>query len=130
MNRVRIRGRFIGFPGGVWQMAVEKPPTRLVREATFIRDLDLRPLEEITTKGARQFGDVTLAEEGLLRLPRNDDGRAIETRVVLQDFKARFDEQLFADVKRTLDNAASGGELTVRDYRDNPSRPTVTLESP
>ena len=124
MNRMRIRGGcWGGLSGGVWQMAVEKQPTGLVREATFIRDVDLRPLEEIRTKGARQFDGVTLAEEGLLRLLLNDDGDAIETRVVLQDFRARFDDQLFAEVRETLQNL-EGEELQVVDYRSDPKNPT------
>lgn len=132
LHRMRIRGSLFGFPGGVWQMAVEKPPARLVREATFIRDLDLRPVVEVVTKGARQFAGVTLAEEGILRLPFNDRGDAIETRVVLQDFNASFDDQIFAEVKRTLENLG-GEEVKVVDYRSdpkNPSRSTLRLPAP
>lgn len=32
-------------------------------------------------------------------------------------------------VRTNLDSAASNGELTVYDYRDNPSSPTVTKTS-
>jgi hypothetical protein len=130
LNRMRIRGSLGGFPGGVWKMSVEKPPTRLIREATFIRDVDLRPVVEVATKGARQFDDVTLAEEGSVRLPINDGGDAIETRVVLQDFNASFDDQLFAEVKRTLENLG-GEEVQVVDYRSNPKNPSrSTLRLP
>lgn len=129
LNRMRIRGSLGGFPGGVWQMAVEKPPKRLIREATFIRDVDLRPLVEVVTHGARQFDGVTLAEEGSVRLPINDRGDAIETRVVLQDFNASFDDQLFAEVKRTLENLAREG-VQVVDYRSDPKNPSRTTLPP
>jgi len=131
LDRMRVRGGFRGTPTGIWRMAVEKSPTRLVREATFFRDVDGRPVEEIRTNGARQFDGVTLAEEGLLRLPINDEGAAIETRVVLQDFKARFDDELFKEVTKALEDLA-GEEIQVVDYRSdpkNPTRRTVRLSS-
>jgi hypothetical protein len=120
MNRMRIRGSF-----GGWQMAVEKPPTRLVREATFIRDVDGHPLYQVTTHGARQFGDVTLAEGGSARSLFGVGYEPLERRVVLQDFQARFDDQLFAEVKRTL-ASLEGQDVEVVDYRSDPKNPLRT----
>lgn len=126
MNRARIRGTVFGFPGGVWQMAVEKPPTKLVREATFIRDVDGQLLYKVTTHGARQFGDVTLAEGGSFFSLFGDGFEALERRVVLQDFQARFDDQLFAEVKRTLESL-EGQNVAVVDYRSDPKNPLRTF---
>ena len=56
-------------------MTVEKPPVGLVREATFFRDVDGRPVEEIRTNGARQFDGVTLAD--LCLIPQLDHSRRL-----------------------------------------------------
>ncbi len=125
MKQMRIRGRVFGFPGGVWQMAAEKPPTKLVREATFFRDVDGQLLDKVTTHGARQFGDVTLAEAGSFLSLFGDGYEALERRVVLQDFQARCDEQLFAKVKRTLESL-EGQDVKVVDYRSDPKNPLRT----
>jgi len=122
---LRVRGGFgDDSPVGVWKMIVEASPTRLVREATFLRDVDGQPLVEVTTKGARQFDGVTLAEEGSLR---TSDG--IQTRIILQDFNARFDEELFREATKALEDLA-GEEIQVVDYRADskkPLRSTVRL---
>jgi hypothetical protein len=118
-HELRVRGGFgDDNPVGVWRMGIEASPTRLVREATFLRDVDGQPLVEVTTKGERHLDGVTFAEEGSLR---TSDG--VETRVVLQDFQARFDDQLFAEVKQTLQNL-EGEELQLVDYRSDPKNPT------
>ena len=127
---MRVRGGLTSSATGMWQIEVEKGATALVRQATFIRQVDHRPLIQVATKGARRFGNVTLAEEGSVRSPINDRGDAIEMHIALRSFEDRFDDQLFGDVKRTLDNAASGGELTIYDYRNNAPKLSVTREGP
>jgi len=118
LHRMRVRGGFgDNSPVGVWQMGVETPPTRLVREATFLRDVDGQPVVEVVTKGTRQFDRVALAEEGSLR---TSDG--IETRVILQDFNSRFDEELFRKVTKAFEDLA-GEEIQVVDYRADPKKP-------
>lgn len=123
LNRVRIHGSgWGGPPTGIWQMVVEKAPTRLVREATFFRDVDSQPLQQVTTYGARKFGDVTLAEGGTYRTLFGEGNEAHERRIVLQDFQARFDEQLFEEVKRML-ASLKGQDVKVVDYRLDPKNP-------
>lgn len=128
MNRARIRGSgWGGPPTGVWRMGVEQRPTRLVREATFLRNVDGHPLYKVTTHGARRFGDIILAEEGSFHSLLGG-GEAIERCVVLKDFEARFDEKLFRQVKETLEQAQTDETVKVRDYTSGtPTPPPVTI---
>lgn len=131
VNRARIRGSLFGFPGGRWEMDVEKPPTKLVRQATFIRDVDGQPLHQVTTHGARHFGDVVLADGGSFRSLLGDGYEGIERRVVLKEFEPRFDEELFRQVKETLERVRADDTVKVVDYpRGPPTPPPVATHPP
>ena len=83
------------------------------------------PLHNVTTHGARRFGNITLAAGGSSRSLFGDGSEPLERRVVLQDFQPRFDDQLFAEVKRTL-ASLDGQNVKVVDYRSDPQNPLRT----
>jgi hypothetical protein len=128
---LRVRGtRKRGSLEGEWNIVVEPSAGNLIRLGTFQYDIPNYTRFEVRTTGLRWFGTLALPEEGLLRLRFGQTCSDLPKKVVLEEFSFEADEELFEQVRKTLDNAASRGELTVYDYRDNPSRPIVAHERP
>jgi len=126
-RRLRIRGCIdSGLREGEWDVLVDPSAAYLIRSASFQFDTSTHPTLEIQTRGLRRFGELALPEEGVIRFPSPDRAQPLEKKVKLLDFSSQPDERLFDKVRQTLDNAAAAGELTIYDYRENPSRPTVT----
>ncbi len=65
-----------------------------------------------------------LAEEGIVRFPSLR--YPMETRVFLQDFESRFDEELFKQVEGTLERAREDEDVRIWDFRSDPRRPVLT----
>ncbi len=130
-RRLHLRGtRDGGSLVGEWNVVLDPSTVHLIRSASFRLDmLEASPGIEIKTKGLRRFADKALPEEGIVRFNLGTSGGQLEKRVVLHDFSYQPDKKVFDHVRKMLD-AASDDELTVYDYRDNPSKPIVTRETP
>ena len=125
LRRVEIRSKLEGRWPGVWRAAFDTQASSLIRVASFISNARSDVSVEVTSKGVRQFGSVTLAEEGVVCFPHPHN--PFETRVVLKDFEARFDEGLFKQVEATLKRVRADDTVKVLDYpRGPPTPPAVT----
>jgi hypothetical protein len=133
-GQLRLRARGTSNHGtleGDWEVVLDHATGRVIRSASFQLDvLEISPSLQIETEGLRWFDSLPLPEEGVVRTRLGSSGQWLEKRVALLDFSHRADEELFQQVRRTLDDAGAGGELAVYDYRDNPATPTVAHERP
>ncbi len=129
-RRLHVRGTSNHGPlEGEWDVVIEPSTGHLIRSASFQLDvLEATPGLEIETRGLRWFGGLALPEEGVVRSKLGASGVWLEKRVALKSFSHQANEQAFARVREILDNAATADELTVYDYRENRTRPTVTHE--
>jgi len=127
-RRLHVRGTSNHGPlEGQWNVSLDPSVEQLIRSASFQLDtLETAPGLEIETKGLRWFGGVALPEEGIVRTKLGASGAWLEKKVLLRYFSHGPDEHVFGRVRETLDNAIAAGELTVYDYRENRTRPTIT----
>ncbi len=128
LQRVEIHSKSEGRWPGVWHTAFDTEQSSLIRQASFISDARSDVSVEVTSKGARQFGPLTLAEEGIVRFPSLR--YPMETRVFLQNFEPRFDEELFRQVQKTLQRVLTEGNLLILDYRMDRTRPVTSRPAP
>ncbi len=118
-----------GRGAGVWHTAYQMQPSPIIREASWIWDARSDVSVHVTTKGARQFGAMTLAEEGVVRFPFPQEN-PIETRVILKDFEPRFHEGLFKQVQETLEKVRADESVKVLDYPWGPPTPPPVTTHP
>jgi len=127
LRRISVHSKRGRWPG-IWHTAYQMQPSPIIREASWISDARSDVTVEFVTKGTRQFGAVTLAEEGVVRFPFPTN--PIESRVVLQDFAPRFDEKLFRHVKETLERVRADETVKVLDYPWGPPTPPPVTTHP
>lgn len=130
-RRLRVREARDRGPLKAWDVIIDPSAGHLIRSASFqFDDSESPPIREIETKGLRRFAGLALPEQGFVRINFGASGGGLVKTVVLKKFSHDPDETLFHQVRRKLDSAEAEGELTVFDYRDNPSSPTVTRKGP
>ncbi len=127
LRRIGVHSKRGRWPG-VWHTAYQMQPSPVIREASWISDARSDVSVEFVTKGARRFGAVTLAEEGVVRFPFPKN--PIETRVILKDFDPRFDEELFTQVQETLERVRADETVKVLDYPWGPRTPPPVTTHP
>jgi hypothetical protein len=103
----------------MWRLIVAPEEDYLVREATFGASAQ-EPKLTCTSRGAKRFGDVTLAAHGeFVSKPRR-----LEVRLV--SFSPTFDDQIFRQAQEITGRARTR-MVQVMDYRENPKDAVVRV---